>query len=431
MATDQDKLAGFPGSRKRTASDLHECDPHLKLLYQEHQWFELRDAVATDGQQMLYRGAVACAFNQFPQWQAQLALLITSAPQSREAYEAHNLLSWMHLRNGNFPQARSHIEAMLAWGMDEGVTKVIHGLLSIIAQFPQQLTLEHRHCNVPYKIVEGNMFVPVVVNGKSANFMIDSGATISMIRMTEAERLGLSIKTVDPCIGALYGATGTPIECQTAVAAQINVGGVQLANVAFLVLKDHQFQFPDAYGGALGLPVLLAFQTLSWSADGLFQIGSPSRQRCSTKANICFDGAEPVTEVVFQRRKLSFVLDTGSGNTVLWSAFGRQFRKLVDRRGQVRSIMVNGVSGSAKLDAIRLPGLTLRVGGHDIVLRGAHLLRQPTTPNSGWLFGRLGMDALNSAYRVTLDFKRMSLRLAHCDETQRALRQDVKRKRDN
>lgn len=40
-------------------------DPDLRSLYETHQWFRLRDAVRETKAPAFYRGAVACAFDDF------------------------------------------------------------------------------------------------------------------------------------------------------------------------------------------------------------------------------------------------------------------------------------------------------------------------------------------------------------------------------
>ena len=45
-----------------------------------------------------------------------------------------------------------------------------------------------------WHIEEGNMFVPVVVNGVSGDYILDTGANISVLSVSEAQRLGLKLQ---------------------------------------------------------------------------------------------------------------------------------------------------------------------------------------------------------------------------------------------
>lgn len=58
-----------------------------------------------------------------------------------------------------------------------------------------------------------------------------------------------------------------------------------------------------------------------------------------------------------------------------------------------------------------LPSITLQVGARDVILKPAHVLVVQHNGGSAWYFGNLGMDLLNQAKAVTLDFQAMTLRL--------------------
>jgi gag-polyprotein putative aspartyl protease len=398
---------GLIGERQNDS----DRNPNLQLLRQAHRWFDVRDAVHGLSAGGFYRGAVACAFNEFPQCLDYLTPIIERAPRSHQAYQAHELLTWAYMRRGEFSSALSHTDSMLVIKKNEGSPLATRALLSVLSHIPQQSVRRHQYSVLSSEMVEGNMFIPVTVNGTSANFMIDSGATISMITQFEANRLALTAQKVDADAMRLYGATGAETGFHVAFAKQLNVGKSQICNVSFLVLKDDTLQFPPGHAGALGLPVLLALQTLGWTPDGKFHVGFPPQPRELRKANVCFDGPEPVTEAIFQQQKLPVVLDIGSGRTVLGPKFVAKFPKLLGTSGRKSSVVLSGVSGSAEMESICLPRLALQVGGLEAVLRCVHVILKSTTPNSGWFFGRLGLDFLKQSNRMTLDFNCMKLAL--------------------
>jgi hypothetical protein len=183
-------------------------------------------------------------------------------------------------------------------------------------------------------------------------------------------------------------------------------------------LEDERFQFPPAYAGALGLPVLIALRTLSWNRAGEFRLAFPAQPRGIQKANICFDGPEPLVNVVFHHRKLPLVLDTGSSSTIFGPALVTRFPDLVNFERK-STVLVSGISGSAEIASVGLPGVTLHVGGFSTAVHPPMLL-STTTPSSNWLCGRLGIDYLNQADRVTLDFHCMTLTLEKDENVSRA-----------
>jgi hypothetical protein len=108
---------------------------------------------------------------------------------------------------------------------------------------------------------------------------------------------------------------------------------------------------------------------------------------------------------------LEFSLDTGAQNTDLYPSFAKDFADLLSARGKRESRQLTGVDGSATFDSVMLPFVTLEVGAHDGVLKPAHVLLVQHNGNSAWYFGNLGMDLLNQANSLTLDFQAMTLPL--------------------
>jgi hypothetical protein len=72
---------------------------------------------------------------------------------------------------------------------------------------------------------------------------------------------------------------------------------------------------------------------------------------------------------------------------------------------------LTGVGGSSAHDSVLLPSVTLKVGGHEVSLKPAHVLVKQSSDTSSWAAGNLGMDLLNQAQTVTFDFHAMTLRL--------------------
>jgi hypothetical protein len=207
-------------------------------------------------------------------------------------------------------------------------------------------------------------------------------------------------------------ATGAQVGFRTAVAGQLTVGNVRLRHVVFLIARDDQQPFvdlPSGERGVLGLPVLLALQTMRWSAGGTFESGFRSARSSVRKSNLCFEGADAVTETGFRQSKLNLHLDTGASETVLFPKFAEEFASVVSESGKKHSKRVTGVGDSVEVDAVSLASLALRIGDFDATLRPAHVLLKQV--GSRWLHGRLGLDLLRQARVVTIDFGSMTLAL--------------------
>jgi hypothetical protein len=115
--------------------------------------------------------------------------------------------------------------------------------------------------------------------------------------------------------------------------------------VAFLVFPDDQPPFKDqpvGSRGLIGIPVLLAFERFVWGSDKKFEIGSKPVNASALRPNLCFDGNTPVTQLQFQNRNLTFVLNTGAANTDLFPPFAAAFPELIQSSQKTDSYKMEG-----------------------------------------------------------------------------------------
>jgi predicted aspartyl protease len=387
-----------------------EHETSVRSLYDAHHWFALRNLVMRGKISGFYRGAVECAFNRPKAAKEDLAAVIRNAPHSADAYEAHSLLAGLYLRSGQFRGALAEVDAMLAERPGAEDAKNVKPLFSALSQFPDQRVVQKQISTVAMHIKDGNLFVPLKINGTGASYIVDTGFSTSAVSESEAVRLGLAIHDTRTKTDSM---TGAPVSVRVAVADNLNIGYTQLANVAFLVYPDQQPPFdelPAGERGILGIPVILALETIRWTSDATFTTGWPTRAGEMEHANLCFESAFPVVQIGFRHSVLDFTVDTGAQNTDLYQAFASTFSDLV-KSGKRESHKLTGVGGSANVDSVILPLVTLRIGGHDVLLRPAHVLLQKTSGTSGMFEGNLGMDLLNQAHAITLNFQSMTLTL--------------------
>ena len=385
----------------RTVSDL-------RALYDAHQWFRLHDAVHTVEAPVFFRGAVACAFNDTGRAIEDLSNAVRSAPSSEYAYMARELLAYLHWRAGRYRQALSQLDALARMKPDAADVKEMRKLFAALAQFPDQSTSARRYSKLRYTMSSGNLFIPVVINGQAALYMIDTGANLPVISAAEARRRSLKVITGNGKFGdsSLYSLQVGDV----AMADELTVGHFRLKNVSFLIVPDERFaDMPPEQRGVLGLPVLLEFKNLRWSADGTFEIALPIAQTKPAVPNVYFDGVMPVTQVQYGQHKLDFALDTGAVKTDLYRRFAKEFAGLVKETGRSGTTHRVAVGGTLDLDSIILPELSLRIAGFGATLRPADLLQNDV--GSEWHYGNLGLDLLSQARVITLDFRSMTLAL--------------------
>lgn len=369
----------------------------LRALYNAHDWFKLRDAIAGKDALPLYRGAVAAAFGRTAEAADALLPLINGTESSKDADDADDWLSYMFVRTGQYQKAAAQ--------MDQGTP-----LLETLRTLPDQVVVQSAPSSLTCRLSQHRLFLPVLVQGRPTEFFLDSDANFSFMSESQARNLGLKIQQSAVHV---HGAGGIDTAFRTAVAAELVVGNVQLKNVAFIVMGDNEEVFSGSAAnerGALGLPVLLAFRNLRYS-NGKIDIASTNTNAEVGEQNLCFDGLDPVTRISYRQQQLPVVVDTGAAMTEIWPPFARRFSDVLGTQGKSTVTTENSFGGRSRIPEKLLPELIVGVGGCDVRIRPARVLLAQTTPNSQRYFGRLGLDTLTSVGQFEVDFEALRLTL--------------------
>lgn len=85
----------------------------LKSLYDEHRWFELRDAIQGQNAPPLYKGAGASAFNDTKAAEKYLNEVIRLSPNSATASDARDMLVDLYGRTGRYRDALHELDQSL------------------------------------------------------------------------------------------------------------------------------------------------------------------------------------------------------------------------------------------------------------------------------------------------------------------------------
>jgi clan AA aspartic protease (TIGR02281 family) len=378
----------------------------LKSLYDTHQWFALRDAVKDGNAPAFYQGATACAFNDLTQCEKQLGYVFASEPKSEEAVEAHRLLVSVYLRAGRYKDALAQADLLLASKPGDSDVGGDRPLLAALGEFPDQSVSSSKSSTL--KVEDG---LPISINGLNATYWFDTGANLSVMSQSEAKRFGLSVHEVQTQVSVI---TGSQVAFRIAIADEVKVGGFVVKHVAFMVFPDEQPPFndsPQESRGLIGLPVLLALGRFAWEPNGSFELAPEPVETNTFHQNLCFEGKNPVAEVRFKNRELSFILDTGATTTELYPPFASKFSELIRTSGKKESHQMMGVGSVEHIDSVVLPSADFQIGGYPVLLRPATVLLTSTGESSKFFYGNLGVDLLKQARRVVFDFKTMALTL--------------------
>jgi predicted aspartyl protease len=312
----------------------------------------------------------------------------------------------LHFRSGHYRSALDELKPLLDRHPRERSLLEARSLFTSLAQQGDMEVAARAPARSSWHTEEGNMFVPVVVNGVGGDYILDTGANISVLSVSEAQRLGLKLQGGQ---GTGKDYAGNNLAFQAAIAPELRLGRIVLRNVPFGVVPDKQEPFvdlPEGKRGVLGISILLAVQTWRWSKDGSLEMGFASAGYVKGRENLAFSGSTPLLLAAFAHTLLAFHLDTGATHTDLWPAFARRYPAMLSRRGTSR---ITGVGGSRDVSAAKLGTFDLLIDGHQLQLHDVRVLLKPPGSGSRPYYGNLGIDLFEHAQRVTLDFTAMRM----------------------
>jgi hypothetical protein len=301
------------------------------------------------------------------------------------------------------------MDALLAMDPNDSDAKSTRPFIEALSRFPDQAVQRSGANKVTLQMDDGRL--PLVINGKKAAYFIDTGANLSTLSESDALLFGMEIYEVKSTGADI---NGNRVLFRIALARSLALGGIELRNVAFLVVAKDAQPFVDmepGQRGLIGLPVLLALGSVTWNREGAFEADlSPSHGNLSV-ANICFDDLNLITEAGFEGHGYPFVLDTGAVTSDLWPKFTGIARDLIRKSGTHESHTVTGVGGGQKFESTSIAKVVLELGGMAVVLQPAHIVGTQQGTASKWFYGNLGVDLLRQAQTVTINFKAMTLEL--------------------
>ena len=361
------------------------------------QWFEPgADSSATAG---IRRGAMAAAFNN-AEAESLLRGIIKSKPKSDDTSQAHELLSRIYLRSGQYTRLIGNLDQ---WAASFPNRPEVQDEKVDVEQFrglPDQRNSSPRVSTLPHDADDWS--VPTLINGKPATYLFDTGAWLSVMSEPEARRLGLEIRAGSGTIG---DPSGKGVRFRTAVVKDLRLGAMRFQDVSFAILP-HTEHF-----GILGMPIWLAVGHVRWSSRGTWELGGRSESLDRASRNIVFFENKLLLATDVSGTRVFGTIDTGAIDTDLNENFAKAFTALV-QNGSRQTREITGLGGTTSVPSITVPEVPFQIGPTRVVLRPAHVTLQRTAAIGGaCCIGNIGRDILAQTGEFALDLSTMVLRV--------------------
>ncbi len=406
-----------------TARPLPSTEPpsveELLELYRQRDYFALRDhlggipeSAPTGSAEMRFlAAAVQHAFNRsHASNQTLLELSAGGAVPVELVGEARRLRMANHLRLHEYGPAlavaRRIVQAPLGRPAPKLVSEVRNTalLLAALADIPPQQVAIAKTGRINRRL-DGR--VPIEIGGRKIRLAVDTGANLSVLMRSEAERAGLVVREVGLQVAT---ATGKPAVADVAVADRVRFGTATYRNVVFLIFADDQLTFPDGtrIPGLVGFPMLEALGEVRFWADNTLEI--PARPPRRKRFNLALDDHEPLVRARAFNQDLVCRLDTGANRTFFYSPFYRRFRERIHAIADPQKVKVGGVGGLRKVEVFRAPFLTINLARADVQLSRVDIYSAPLVEGAEeYLDCNIGRDALEEFRYYAINLRDMAL----------------------
>lgn len=243
-----------------------------------------------------------------------------------------------------------------------------------------------------------------VSNGTdSLGFIFDTGANLSTVSKSSADKFKMKIIPVDIEVGTI---TGEKVPAQLALCPELKLGSIEIKNVVFLVLNDEALSFPQVdyqIYGILGFPVMEALREIQITRDGYFIV---PKEETETKSepNMAMNSLTPL--VYIDKRHFSF--DTGADNTMFYHSYYIENKEEIDTSYEPVKISFGGAAGSKEFDGYVI-NVNMNIMDKEITLNDIHLLKEKIKDDETG-YGNIGQDLIQQFDKMTINFERMFIR---------------------
>lgn len=271
---------------------------------------------------------------------------------------------------------------------------------------PQQAFITQDEIIPAYRNQFNHFMVPVKSNEISTDFIFDTGANLSTISESYAQKFNLRI--LDSSI-SISTSTSLKVNSRLAIADSIFVGEILFRNVVFLLLPDEALSFPEinfVINGIIGFPVMHQMSEIHLYKNGTIAV--PKEPKDRNLNNMFLDFYTPVISAYTATDTLLFKLDTGANNTELLRNYYNKHTDIIEKQATKATLRRAGGGGFAEGEVYSLPDFNFTIGSKEVYLPTVRGLLDENNFTQDY-DGNLGQDVINQFNQMVLNFKYMYL----------------------
>jgi predicted aspartyl protease len=284
--------------------------------------------------------------------------------------------------------------ATRADSMDKASIQLWAGAFRNVA--PKVLTFRSQSAMLPMSVSGvGTPLIPVRIGGRSYNFWLDTGSSMTMLASDVASDLNISPIVSDTL--EIVTSTGR-VSARPALIPELEIGQVVVRNAPTMIVEQTMMRMREPrpidqtpsvkIDGIIGFDIIRQLDLEVDYGDGVIRVRNPASSRHESSKNMFWVGLPIVRIMSSDGTPLHFALDTGAQLTFVTETL---LDKLQIEAARTESRRVGGLGGEISLRAPVLPDLRALVRGFPIVFKGA-FVRAPVYQVLASLDGVLGGD---------------------------------------
>lgn len=236
--------------------------------------------------------------------------------------------------------------------------------------------------------------------GDSINFIFDTGANLSTVTKSTAQKFKMKLLAGDIEVGSI---TGKKTKANIAICPQFTFGTIKVTHAIFLVFEDSALNFPQIeyqINGILGFPVINALREIEITQEGTFIV--PKEETVNRfPSNLALDELTPIIHI--DGKNYSF--DTGADQSMLYPNYYEENRDSINKLYKPVKIRMGGAGGIKEMDGFII-SKSFQNQGKQVVLEHLQLIKEDTADHQG-IYGNIGQDFIRQFKKMTLNFHQM------------------------
>lgn len=248
------------------------------------------------------------------------------------------------------------------------------------------------------------MFVPVTIHGKTYPFILDSGASSSVVSERFAKEVGF--RTVRDTMNLAGVGTGIG-KCGTV--DSLTVGNITFKHpIVIITPSNPEVDTVYQVDAVLGLDFIrMVGETQIFPHKGKIRFPIQQTALPKTGRNLMLDDGQSYLKAYSENEQLIFHFDTGNVKSDLFTPYYLRHKERIDRDGVKESYRGGGFGGMHTVNVLQLAHVPLTVSGVTFDLSDAPVSTEAVTKVQKKEDGSMGMDFINLFQKITINYDKM------------------------